>query len=380
MKRIIIAGAGKNGIKIAKCLRQLGVEVEAFLDNNPEKIGTTVIGIPCFPVDYYEKNKDECRVILSTIKSIEFEEQIHMVYSDVRKADWCGDFFFLDNPGYESFYPLGHYYSLYPDVSEVISGSDYTGISDPMPKMNNIDLNYSTQNIILNKMFDIFNTIPIWKRVGEDDSRGYRFRVGNRLFSDADAVGYYCMLNIVKPKRVIEIGSGWTSALLLDVNEYNFNRMIDCSFIEPYADRLKSILKLDDMIDLQECGLQDIPLSFFDKLESGDILFVDSTHVSKYCSDVNYLFFEILPRIRGGVYIHIHDIFYPLTYPFAWIKRGFVLNEAYLLRAFLEYNNEFEIVFYQNYLEKKEKDSIEEKWPLPYRDDMSGGSFWMRRK
>ena len=81
--------------------------------------------------------------------------------------------------------------------------------------------------------------------------------------------------------------------------------------------------------------LQDVDLKEFDKLKSGDVLFIDSTHVSKIGSDVNYLFFEILPRLHRGVYIHIHDIFYPFEYPKDWIDEGRAWNENYILRAFL---------------------------------------------
>ena len=99
-----------------------------------------------------------------------------------------------------------------------------------------------------------------------------------------------------------------------------------------------------------EAPLQSIPLAVFEGLESGDVLFVDSTHVTKRGSDVNRIFFEILPALPVGVIIHFHDIFYPFEYPDNWMHEGRGWNEAYLLRAFLEYNDAFEILLWNSML------------------------------
>ncbi len=135
------------------------------------------------------------------------------------------------------------------------------------------------------------------------------------------------MLRILSPKKFIEVGSGFTSAVTLDTNEFYLDNKIELTFIKPNANLLKSILKKTDNINLIEKGLQDVPLDVFEQLESGDVLFIDSTHVSKIGSDVNYLFFEILPRLKKGVYIHLHDIFYPFEYPKQWILDG--MNSIY---------------------------------------------------
>lgn len=92
-------------------------------------------------------------------------------------------------------------------------------------------------------------------------------------------------------------------------------------------------------------------------------MFVDSTHVSKTGSDVNYLFFEIIPRLNPGVIIHLHDIFYPFEYPHKWLKQGMVWNELFLLRSFLQYNDNYEILYFQNMIEKLYKTKLESVWP-----------------
>jgi hypothetical protein len=123
--------------------------------------------------------------------------------------------------------------------------------------------------------------------------------------------------------------------------------------------------------------LQDIPIETFKKLQSGDILFIDSTHVSKFASDVNYLFFEILPQLESGVIVHLHDIFYPWEYPVDWIKKGMGWNELYLLRSFLQYNLKWQILFYSSFMERRFKKEYNESWKEE--GDFFAGSFWMKK-
>src|SRR5205814_62343 len=118
-------------------------------------------------------------------------------------------------------------------------------------------------------------------------------------------------------------------------------------------------------------------LETFEKLNSGDILFVDSTHVVKTGNDVNYILFEIIPRLKSGVLIHFHDIFYPFEYPKDWVFMGRNWNEDYFLKAFLMYNNEFEIILFSDYLHKHHKEIFKEM-PLCYKN--SGGNLWIRKK
>ena len=119
-----------------------------------------------------------------------------------------------------------------------------------------------------------------------------------------------------------------------------FDNEIQCTFIEPHPKLLKSLLKQGDLerIEIVPRPLQDVDLELFESLRANDILFIDSTHVAKIGSDVNRIFFEILPALATGVYVHFHDIFYPFEYPREWIYEGRAWNEAYMLRAFLMYN------------------------------------------
>jgi len=116
----------------------------------------------------------------------------------------------------------------------------------------------------------------------------------------------------------------------------------------------------------------------FDALSSNDILFIDSTHVSKTGSDVNRILFDILPRLSRGVFIHFHDVFYPFEYPKEWVYEGRAWNEDYILRAFLEYNDAFEIVLFGTWLAKFERDLLREMMPMTLENP--GGSLWLRKR
>ena len=118
-------------------------------------------------------------------------------------------------------------------------------------------------------------------------------------------------------------------------------------------------------------------LSVFESLEAGDILFVNSSHVAKIGSDVAWLLLRILPRLKPGVLIHIHDMFYPHSYPEDWIKRGYAWNESLFLRALLLGHAGFEIVAFNSYAAQAFPELFRTR--LPAFLTTSGQSLWLRR-
>ncbi|HCL00886.1 MAG TPA: hypothetical protein DHW61_00425 [Lachnoclostridium phytofermentans] len=201
-----------------------------------------------------------------------------------------------------------------------------------------------------------------------------RFYEDNTKYGEIDALVLHGILLLVVPRRIIEIGSGFSTAVMLDTNEYCMDNRVQMEFIEPYPQRLNSLLRKDDNIKLQEVFLQDVDMSTFDKLETGDILFVDSSHMAKMGSDVNKIFFNILPRLKSGVYVHFHDIFKDFEYPIEWIEFGRVWNECYLLRTFLMNNNDYEIIFFCDmWNEQFEKTGLFDKF-------VGGANIWLRKK
>jgi hypothetical protein len=267
--------------------------------------------------------------------------------------------------------PFGHYYSPCPSMNDIKRKNFSCGIRE----ISGIDLNTDEQMELLNS-FDLFyKEIPF----NEQKTASMRYYFKNGFYSYSDAVFLYCMIRHLKPKRLIEAGSGFSSSVSLDTNELFMGNKILCTFIEPFPQRLKSLLKggEKDSVKIYETGLQEISLNIFRELEKDDILFIDSTHVSKCGSDVNYIIHEILPVLSEGVYIHFHDVFYPFEYPKEWFLGGYAWNEQYILRAFLEYNERYKIVLFNTYLQKKYEDELRKRFPLIYKN--TGGSIWIKK-
>lgn len=274
-----------------------------------------------------------------------------------------------------SFHPNGHFYSPIISIedikkreSEIWKNVDVDGISG-------LNLKTEEQQKLVKQFNHYYNEIPFKK----ERQNNLRYYFENDFYSYTDGTILYSFIRHFKPKRIIEIGSGFSSAVMLDTNELFFNNEIDLTFIDPYAERLISILTPEDKerVKLIETDVQLIPLNIFQELESGDILFVDSTHVAKTGSDVNYILFEILPVLKSGVLIHFHDIFYPFEYPREWVFKGFNWNEDYILKAFLMYNENFEIKLFSDYLHKHYKE-IFASLPLTYLN--TGGNLWIEKK
>jgi hypothetical protein len=186
----------------------------------------------------------------------------------------------------------------------------------------------------------------------------------------------YCMVRHFQPNLVLEVGSGFSSRVSAQAALRNGHTKLVC--IEPYPDEVlrRGFPGLTSLIPKK---VQDVELSYFEELGPGDILFIDSSHVARIGGDVNYLYLEVIPRLKPGVIVHVHDIFFPLEY-----RRDWVINELrfwteqYLLQAFLAFNPEYEVLFCNTYLDHKHRGELQATFPnSPW---WGGGSFWMRRR
>ncbi len=271
-------------------------------------------------------------------------------------------------------YPLGHYYSPIPDKSEVLS---YIDSRKPLNKsLSGIDLKEENQLELIHEYRHFYKELPFPEKQQQD----CRYFYENDWYSYSDAIFLYSFLRKHKPKRIIEIGSGFSSAVILDTIERFFSHRPEVTFIEPYPDRLKSLLRSQDegKVTIIEKKIQEVSLELFSSLESGDFLFIDSSHVVKCGSDLQLLFFEILPLLPDGVFVHFHDVFYPFDYPSDWLKEGRYWNENYFLHAFLSYNYEWSIYFFNTYVSFAFNDFIKDAMPLCVKN--SGGSLYIQRK
>ena len=271
-------------------------------------------------------------------------------------------------------FPPGHYYSPIPSIEDIRS-RELQVFAEPGRELAGIDLNEKAQHALLNEFTAYYKEIPF----GAKSNSALRYYFENSFYSYSDAVFLYSMIRHNRPARIIEIGSGFSSAAILDINELFFDNRIDCVFIEPYPDRLYSLLKKGDEDRLEIIGerLQEVRIERFADLTAGDILLIDSTHVSKIGSDVNHIIFNILPDLKTGVHVHFHDIIYPFEYPKEWVYQGRFWNENYLLRAFLEFNQAYKIELFTNYLHRYHESWIRDNMPLCLQH--AGAQIWIQR-
>jgi predicted O-methyltransferase YrrM len=268
----------------------------------------------------------------------------------------------------------GHFYSPLPsraDVEEQLAKQVQRNLLLSLP---GIDINVPEQLRLLESLRGYYSTLPF----KADPVPGLLYRLENAHFPYTDGIILFCMLNALRPRRIIEIGSGFSTCAILDTNRLCLGGQARVTCIDPHPEVLRKLLaNSQDPVTIVESKLQDIDLGIFDELGPNDLLFVDSSHVSKCGSDVNCIVFEILPRLKPGVAIQIHDIYIGFEYPEKWLREGRAWNEAYLLRAFLEYNQSFRILLFIGYLQ-----NMHEAWFREHMPDTllrKGGSFWMEK-
>ncbi len=269
--------------------------------------------------------------------------------------------------------PPGHFYSPVISADEVAKRKSaiWAASRGPLP---GIAMNDAGQKALLQKL-SAYKNGP---EIHEEPFAPYRFHNRNGFFENTDAAVLAAMIPHLRPGRIVEVGGGFSTALMLDVREH---RKLDFALttIEPYPERLRKLLKPDDDVVIVEAAVQDVAPELFRALGSGDILFIDSSHVAKTGSDVNHLFFNVLPLLKRGVFIHLHDIFHPFEYPPGWVlglRRSW--NENYLLRAFLMHNDAYRIRLFNAYLSSRYP-AIWKKNGFGWCTTMDGGSFWMEK-
>jgi len=271
-------------------------------------------------------------------------------------------------------YRIGHFYS--PIVHPGDARSRATHLWKRQDAMAGVDLRPLAQLELLRQLATHTASIdyPIDK-----PPVGMGYFYGNDQFPALDAEFLHTMLCHLAPKTIIGVGSGFSSLITAHVNQHILGGALNFTCIEPYPRKFLTD-GVPGITRLVQKKVEAVELEFFDSLHAGDILFIDSSHVSKTGSDVNYLFFEVLPRLCMGVYVHIHDIFLPDKYPEAWvIDQGRNWNEQYLLRAFLQYNADWEVVWAAHFMGTRYTEAVQDVFPH-YPEVGGGGSFWVRRK
>lgn len=247
-----------------------------------------------------------------------------------------------------------YYYSPIPDITQ-ISDDFFTKESE----LIGINLNESKQIELLKRFANTYR--KEYDQFPEKPTNYYDYFTTQTSYRCVEAQMLYCFVRDLKPKKIVEIGSGYSTMLTALAIRKNKSENADyrCDFaaIEPYPN--ENIKKgFEGLSRLISVPVEKVPYKEFEELNENDILFIDSTHTVRAGGDVVYEILELLPRLKKGVYIHIHDIFFPFQYPKSWFEDKRFWAEQYLVQAFLINNDAFEICWTSHYMHRKHSDLL----------------------
>ncbi|HEY9217013.1 MAG TPA: class I SAM-dependent methyltransferase [Phenylobacterium sp.] len=265
----------------------------------------------------------------------------------------------------------GHHYSPIADPAEAQRHLDRLALEGPLESVPGVAIDRDAMRSLWAELVPLMADAPF----PEQPQAGGAYHLDNPSFAWGDGLVLHAMLRRFGPRRVIEVGSGYSSACMLATlpGEAEF------TFIEPHPRLLRELLGAElDRHVLKASPVQDCPLELFAQLQDGDLLFIDSTHVLKTGSDVWYELFRVLPALAPGVLIHLHDIFWPFEYPRHWVVgANQSWNELYALHAFLMSNADYQVLMFNDYFAQLERPLIEAT--LPRFLTNPGGSIWLRK-
>ena len=173
-----------------------------------------------------------------------------------------------------------------------------------------------------------------YTREFEQEVRGAKFELWNGLYQAGDAETLYALVRFLRPRRILEIGSGNSTVVTSAACEANARDHVDTDFVSVDPEPRRPVDSLPGLRRFEQIDCRTLPLGRFQQLEPGDILFIDTEHVVKRGSEVNWLVLEALPTVAPVVWVHFHDIFLPYDYPF-WLYWRTFPTEQYLLHALL---------------------------------------------
>ncbi len=264
-----------------------------------------------------------------------------------------------------------HFYQPIPDLNDLRSRK----VWDRVSPLRGINMNPDSQIALLKEMAALFGHECKWPLDPTSNPDDFYLRNNSFGFQCASLLHY--MIRYFAPKKIIEVGSGFSSRIISSAIKLNTDTQCEYSIIDPYPGETVKRLKANLNIN----RVEEVPESFFEQLESGDILFIDSSHCVRIGGDVNYLILDVLPVLKKGVIIHFHDIPMPSEYGeiyFTNPKFRMFWTESYLLQAFLMFNNSFSVLASVGYLYRHHPEIL----PQIFLNDPLGtgsGSIWLRR-
>jgi hypothetical protein len=287
----------------------------------------------------------------------------------------CEEYRRLIQSPVELSFPPGHAYSPIVDPG-ALNERIHAVLTTREDALSDIDLDLAGQKSPLAELARSFRKIGFTAQ----PSPGRRYHYENRFFSYGDAIVLFAMIDRLRPRRIVEIGAGFSSACILDTIDDCGLDGVCYTVIDPEIERVTALLTPADRSRVEIIGrrVQDVPLAIFETFRAGDILFIDSSHVAKTGSDVLFEIFEILPRLPAGVMIHFHDCPYPFEYTANWVlTENRSWNELYFLRAFLMHNRAFRIRFFNDLIFNRERELVGQIMPDILKN--TGASLWIEK-
>jgi predicted O-methyltransferase YrrM len=273
-------------------------------------------------------------------------------------------------------WPLGHYYSPVPDTRRLRLRRFNQRVWPPEPHATpGIDWRGEEQ-ITLCQELAREKPLEFPAEATGDPTEYFK---KNQMLPALDAWLLQAMLRRLGPARVVEVGSGYSSLVTARVNRELFGGRIQVTCIDPHVSHF---LRggVEGIAEIRAEEVQDTPLELFEKLEAGDVLFIDTSHTVKTGGEVPWLYNKVLPRLAPGVAVHLHDVFLPGDYPEEWVMEGRAWNELYLIESFLAFNSGFAILIGSRWMVQNDWPALVAAFPALQPEDAEiAGSLWIRR-
>jgi hypothetical protein len=270
-----------------------------------------------------------------------------------------------------------HFYSPIPNVAALDDA-----VWSRSSALGGIDMNTDTQVRLLAEVESRYKLEYDRFPLDREDA-GEAFWINNGMFVSVDAEMLYCIVRSACPRRIIEIGCGFSTRISAAAIQANRGELAayECELtcVDPYP---PAWLNNEHAVSrLLRAPVQSLVEGLVKELEANDILFIDSSHVAAIGSDVICEVLELLPNLAPGVLVHFHDIFIPYEYPMDWVKaKGTFWNEQYLVQAFLAFNSAFEVVWAGHYMHRQYPARLAAAFRSYDAAVTMPASLWLRRK
>jgi predicted O-methyltransferase YrrM len=271
-----------------------------------------------------------------------------------------------------------HYYSPIPDTSRLEQPAERARVWPDEPHaMPGIDWRPDAQVELCNHVFARQEPMAFPREARTGDVPEYT-RDSPR-YPAVDAWVLQAFLRHLEPARIVEIGAGYSSLVTARVNREFLGGKAEFTAIDPYP--LEFLEQgVPGLTSLRKEQVQDTPFEVFEQLGRNDVLFIDTSHAVKTGGDVPWIYNQVLPRLRPGVVVHLHDSFLPWDYPEHWVFEGKGWNELYLMQSFLVWNSAFEVLFGTYWMIRRHWDALCRAFPdMTPEDRRDSSSLWIRR-